>query len=182
MHDDWLFLHQICVAYLSILISLSAKIMSDELILEVAKAGLLHDVGMVEIDPIQLKKPRHKQSCDERRVFELHPVKSFDILKEFSLSDEALLGILQHHESILGIGYPKGLKAHKVSYIARIIQTADEFAFIWKHSLSSESEKPVNQVFDRLRKLHFDKLDPFALAHLYYSFQKAPDFSFVKWA
>ena len=100
--------------------------LSENDVHQIKIAGLLHDIGKIEIDEKILNKPE-KLSKDERRRMQRHPEIGYQILStvnEFSVIAE---DILEHHERWDGKGYPRGLKGEESSLHARIIAVADAY-------------------------------------------------------
>lgn len=93
---------------------------------EVYLSGLLHDIGKIGVrDDILLK--RGSLTDEEYEQLKLHPVIGYEVLKHLKQISYVLPGVLHHHESIDGSGYPDGLIADEIPLIARIIAVADAF-------------------------------------------------------
>ena len=89
-------------------------------------AGLLHDIGKIGIPEAILCKPG-KLTDEEFDVIKKHPRMGHDILKPIASFDVVLDGVLYHHESPNGSGYPEGLRGDEIPLVARIIHVADTF-------------------------------------------------------
>jgi PAS domain S-box-containing protein/putative nucleotidyltransferase with HDIG domain len=87
-------------------------------------AGLVHDVGKIQIPTEILIKPSHLSEI-EFVMIKTHPQVGYDILKEIDFPYPVAQIVLQHHERMDGSGYPKGLKGEKILVEARIIGVAD---------------------------------------------------------
>ena len=87
-------------------------------------AGLVHDVGKIQIPTEILIKPSHLSEI-EFIMIKTHPQVGYDILKEIDFPYPVSQIVLQHHERMDGSGYPKGLKGEKILVEARIIAVAD---------------------------------------------------------
>jgi len=87
-------------------------------------ASRLHDVGKLFIPTDILTKamPLNEQ---ERDFIELHPGKSYDLLKGIPFEGPVLKTIIQHHERINGSGYPKGLTDEEILLTSKILAVAD---------------------------------------------------------
>ena len=99
---------------------------SENDVYQIKIAGLMHDIGKIEIDEKILNKPE-KLSKDEWERMQRHPEIGYRILSsvnEFSVIAE---DILEHHERWDGKGYPRGLKGEEISLHARIIAVADSY-------------------------------------------------------
>jgi len=98
-------------------------------------ASMLHDVGVRHVPPEVLNKPSHLWNYEERFIYEQHPLKAVEILKNIkALPDDVLLMIAEHHENALGTGFPKRLRDVKVSPLGRILGLANQFSHLIIHS------------------------------------------------
>ncbi len=88
--------------------------------------GLLHDVGKIGVPDHVLLKPG-KLSDREFELIKQHPQIGYDIVKNLSQFQDLLPGILHHHESMDGSGYPRGLVGESIPLQARILAVADAF-------------------------------------------------------
>ncbi len=89
-------------------------------------AGMLHDVGKLGVPTKVLQKPG-SLSEEEFAAIQLHPMRGLEIVREIGFLDEALAGIMHHHERMDGRGYPMGLTAGEIPQFARVISVADAF-------------------------------------------------------
>lgn len=122
--DEYTFKHSVDVASMAMIIARRNK-MSDRDVYQIGVAGLLHDLGKCEIPNEILNKP-DKLTDREFEEIKKHPVYGYSILKEKkNISNDILLGVLQHHEKINGSGYPLGVKPDKMGTFAQILAVAD---------------------------------------------------------
>ena len=89
-------------------------------------AGLLHDIGKIGIPDNILLKP-YRLSKHEYEIIKLHPIFSYEIVKNIPKFKKVANCILHHHERMDGSGYPNGLKGHQIEMGARILAIADIF-------------------------------------------------------
>jgi hypothetical protein len=89
-------------------------------------AGMLHDVGKLGV-PTQVLQKTGPLTEDEFAAIQLHPMRGLEIVREIGFLNEALAGIMHHHERIDGRGYPMGFAGHEIPEFARIIAVADAF-------------------------------------------------------
>lgn len=89
-------------------------------------SGLLHDLGKVGITDDVLLKPGRLTDEEFAKIKE-HPQRGYDILKRLEPLKDMLPGVLHHHESWDGSGYPHGLAGEEIPQIARILAIADTF-------------------------------------------------------
>jgi HD-GYP domain-containing protein (c-di-GMP phosphodiesterase class II) len=88
--------------------------------------GLLHDIGKIGIPDKILHKP-DSLSDEEFAVIKQHPVIGYRILQDLASISYVLPGVLYHHESVDGSGYPEGLKGDAIPLMARILAVADGY-------------------------------------------------------
>ncbi len=124
--DEYIFKHSVNV---SLLAAILAKWLgySEQQVLEVSTAGLLHDVGMANIPKDILNKPGLLED-DEFEIVKSHVQTGYDLLKKSSgISEDILNGVLHHHEKMDGSGYPNGIKGEQIHPYGRILAIADVF-------------------------------------------------------
>ena len=89
-------------------------------------SGLLHDVGKIGIpDEVLGKVGRLTQ--DEFAIVQRHPEIGARIVQTMPQLADLLPGILHHHESFDGTGYPHGLKGDAIPLMGRILALADAY-------------------------------------------------------
>lgn len=93
-----------------------------------AAAGLLHDLGMMHIDPVLLE-PSAEISPEQRRQLYSHPLVSVLLLERHAeYRVEMLRAVREHHEVLDGSGYPAGLAATSIGAWGRIVSLAQVVA------------------------------------------------------
>jgi putative nucleotidyltransferase with HDIG domain len=92
----------------------------------VVAAGLLHDIGKIQI-PDEILKKQGRLTDEEFRMIQKHPELGVELLagKEFPWDIKPL--ILYHHEKSNGTGYPSRLSGEAIPIGARIVCIADVF-------------------------------------------------------
>lgn len=122
--DEYTFKHSVDVATIAMIIAKKYGLQEKQ-IYEIGIAGLLHDLGKSKIPNEVLNKPG-KLTDEEFSIMKQHSIFGYGILKEKdNISDNVLMGVLQHHEKINGRGYPLGLSADKMHLYAKILSVAD---------------------------------------------------------
>ena len=89
-------------------------------------AGMLHDVGKLGV-PTKVLQKSGPLTGEEFAAIQLHPMRGLEIVREIGFLDEALAGIMHHHERVDGRGYPLGLAGDEIPEFARVIAVADAF-------------------------------------------------------
>jgi HD superfamily phosphohydrolase YqeK len=120
-------------------------------------AGMLHDVGKLGV-PTKVLQKDGDLSEEEFAAIQLHPMRGLEIVRDIGFLDEALAGIMHHHEKMDGTGYPMGLAGSEIPEFARVISVADAFDSM----TSTRSYRKARSVADGIAELrncagtHFD--------------------------
>lgn len=121
-------------------------------------AGLLHDIGKIEL-PKSILNKIDTLSDEEYNSISKHPVHSANILEPLSGTSNLIDYVIHHHERFDGNGYPDGLKGEEISLGARILCVADCFD-------AMVSERPyrkgmsIEDAFFELKKCSGTQFDP----------------------
>jgi hypothetical protein len=121
-------------------------------------AGMLHDVGKLGV-PTKVLQKTGKLTEEEYAAIQLHPLRGMDIVREIGFLDEALAGIMHHHERIDGRGYPMGLAGDEIPEFARVLAVADAFDSMTS-TRSYRGARPVHEAIAELRKWAGTQFDP----------------------
>jgi hypothetical protein len=89
-------------------------------------AGMLHDVGKLGV-PTKVLQKTGPLTEEELAAIQLHPMRGLEIVRQIGFLEEALAGIMHHHERVDGKGYPMGLAGDEIPEFARVIAVADAF-------------------------------------------------------
>jgi hypothetical protein len=121
-------------------------------------AGMLHDVGKLGV-PTKVLQKTGRLTEEEYAAIQLHPMRGLDIVSEIGFLDEALKGIMHHHERIDGRGYPLGLAGDEIPEFARVLSVADAFDSMTS-TRSYRGARPVAEAISELRKWAGTQFDP----------------------
>ena len=121
-------------------------------------AGMLHDVGKLGV-PTSVLQKRGSLTDDEYAAVQLHPMRGLDMVREIGFLDEALAGIMHHHERIDGKGYPMGLAGDEIPEFARVLGVADAFDAMTSDR-SYRGARPIPEAIAELRKWAGKQFDP----------------------
>lgn len=105
------------------------------------KAALLHDVGKVGIATEILIKPSGLTD-DEFDQIKQHSLYGYQIASFIDENEDVLEAIKYHHERFDGQGYPEGLAAEQIPYLAAVIAVADTYD-------AMTSDRPYRKGLDR---------------------------------
>ncbi|MBB4214538.1 putative nucleotidyltransferase with HDIG domain [Rhizobium sp. BK212] len=124
--DEATFLHSISVSALMILFSRHLGL-DEATVQALGTAGLLHDVGKLEI-PLEILNKEGPLDEDEIKMIRDHPEKGHAILSRQEGISEIVLDVcLNHHERIDGKGYPRKLSEEQVSFHSRLAAICDVY-------------------------------------------------------
>jgi HD domain len=132
--------------------------MRAERVAAIRYAGMLHDVGKLGV-PTSVLQKRSALTDDEYAAVQLHPMRGLDIVREIGFLDEALAGIMHHHERIDGRGYPMGLAGDEIPEFARVLAVADAFDAMTSDR-SYRGARPVPEAIAEMRKCAGQQFDP----------------------
>ncbi len=111
--------------------------LSDEELLTLRRAAVLHDVGKIAIDRELLTKLGDLDD-DDFTALRMHAAMCEQVLADLPWLSGALPIIRHHHERWDGAGYPSGLSGEEIPLGARIVGTAETF----DHLAFGSSYKP----------------------------------------
>jgi HD domain len=121
-------------------------------------AGMLHDVGKLGV-PTKVLQKTGPLTEEEYAAIQLHPMRGLEIVREIGFLNEALAGIMHHHERIDGRGYPMGFAGDEIPEFARVIAVADAFDSMTS-TRSYRKARSIAQGVDELRKGAGTQFDP----------------------
>lgn len=96
---------------------------------ELALAGLLHDIGKINL-PVEIcDKEMSQMGSEALAAYKNHPKYTLDVvkLKKMVIPDRVSKAIVQHHECMNGSGYPAGLEGMRISPEGRLLAIANVF-------------------------------------------------------
>ena len=129
--DPYTSYHQKRVANISVKIAEELGL-PEEQIRGIYEAGLIHDLGKIQVPADILSKPG-KLTELEFDMIKIHPKVGYDLLKGIEFPWPIAQIIYQHHERMDGSGYPRKLKGDKILMEARIIGIADVIEAMSSH-------------------------------------------------
>lgn len=93
-----------------------------------ASAGLLHDIGMLHVDPVLLQ-PAHRLNREQRRQLYSHPLLSTTLVeRHHQYPREVVRAVSEHQEYLDGSGYPRNLAGDAISAMGRVVCLAQVVA------------------------------------------------------
>ena len=124
----------------------------------ISYAGMLHDVGKLGV-PTKVLQKTGALTEEDYAAIQLHPMRGLEIVREIGFLDEALTGIMHHHERIDGKGYPMGLAADEIPEFARVIAVADAFDSMTS-TRSYRQARGIREAVEELRRGSGSQFDP----------------------
>lgn len=113
---------------------------SEEGCRELAVAGLLHDVGKLELEKYVYVKGE-TLTIEEIKYVRTHATLGYTLLAGKGYSRFILESVLYHHENFDGSGYPGNLVGTDIPIGARILRVCDVYAAL-------TSDRPYRRAFD----------------------------------
>ena len=117
-------------------------------LVELAKAGLLHDIGKIDIPTEILNKPG-KLNDYEFSIMQTHPKKGFDRLRDLGVEVLVKEAALRHHEKLTGDGYPDGIT--DITLSTQIVTVSDIFSALTELR-SYKKPMPTSEAFRIMRE------------------------------
>ncbi len=108
---------------------------------DLALAGLLHDIGKLELAKYVYGKEDETLIIEEMRYVRRHSRLSAEILEKKGYSEKIVDMVRYHHENCDGSGYPMNLLRDEIPLGARILRVCDVFAAL-------TADRPYRKAFD----------------------------------
>lgn len=168
--DEYTFKHSVDVATMAMIVAKQHGLNNKE-IYEIGIAGLLHDLGKSKIPNEVLNKPG-RLNDEEFAIMKQHSVYGYEILKEKeNYSPSVLLGVLQHHEKMNGMGYPMGVSSEKMHLFAKILSVVDIYdALVTERSYKKafSQRDAVEMIMSMTQELDLDVMKSFLESMILY--------------
>ena len=113
-------------------------------------ASLLHDIGMLKVDPSKQRDPKHNRR---------HVTVGHRMLAGIRLWQEIAPIVLYHHEWFDGHGYPEGLVGDTIPLEARIIAVADAYDAMIRDDVQHVGLS-IEEALEELRDCAGKQFDP----------------------
>ena len=126
--------HNTRVAAMCGILALQLKLDSEKSAHIIGMAGLLHDVGLMQLGLDEALGERAKMlTTEERKVYETHPKVGSEVLAALKRFDPTVVqAVSQHHFRRDGSGFPDRSNFTHIHICAEIIGIVDEYDYILK--------------------------------------------------
>ncbi|TSE35278.1 HD-GYP domain-containing protein [Tepidimonas charontis] len=124
--DDYTYMHSVAVC--ALMVALARQLgLSEPEVRAAGFAGLLHDIGKMDIPLVILNKPG-RLTEEEYAIVREHPRRGWERLRAAGIVEEPTLDVcLHHHERIDGTGYPDRLSGEAITLMARMGAVCDVY-------------------------------------------------------
>jgi HD-GYP domain-containing protein (c-di-GMP phosphodiesterase class II) len=123
--SPWTYRHsdRTCVIATSIAVAMGGD---DEMLSDIRRAALLHDIGKLALSNRILDKPGELTDAEFAKV-RRHPLITMSILARVPQLRRIALLAGAHHERLDGSGYPRGLRGDRLTMPMRVLAVADVY-------------------------------------------------------
>lgn len=134
-------------------------------LIKLAKAGLLHDLGKIDI-PVEILNKPGKLNDYEFSIMQTHPRKGYNRLIQLEVEEQVQDAALRHHEKLSGKGYPNGVT--DIALPTQIITVSDIFSALtelrsYKKPMSSSKAFEIMRGMDGLNSEFIEILESRAI-------------------
>ena len=132
--------------------------MSEEKIVFLKYAAVLHDIGKIGVSEIILNKEGKLLDLEWDSI-RAHPVIGQTIIKKIRFLFDIGLVVRYHHERYDGKGYPDGVKGEEIPLESRIIAVADTYDAITSDRIYRKG-RTHDEAIAELKRVAGSQLDP----------------------
>lgn len=154
--DEYTYKHSVDVGTIAMLIGRNAGMEDNDLHI-LSTAGILHDIGKIDVPPEILNKPA-KLTDEEFSVMKKHPVYGYERIKSTSIDEDIKLAVLMHHENQDGSGYPLHVDSTKLTIYAEILAVSDVYDALATKRPYKEARRQ-NEVIEMMMGM-YNKFNP----------------------
>jgi HD-GYP domain-containing protein (c-di-GMP phosphodiesterase class II) len=164
-HDAYTYQHSVGVGLNAIALGKRMRMPSEQDLIDLGIAGLLHDIGKTKVDPKIINKPGALDKGEWEQMRQ-HSLWGYELLKDNrDVSQRSKLAVLHHHEEGAGGGYPHGLTDSQISVFAKMITIADIFNALTTDRTYSKAKSPF-EAFKLIQSAMLHKVDKQLFAEL----------------
>jgi HD-GYP domain-containing protein (c-di-GMP phosphodiesterase class II) len=143
-YDYYTYTHSVNVATMSIALGIAAGVKKAKDLSALALGAILHDIGKSQINHALLNKPG-TLTQEEYQSITSHVMKGYEMFRgNPSISELAMIPLLQHHEKLGGGGYPNGLSSGQIHLFGRIVAVIDVYDALTTERAYRKALKPFD--------------------------------------
>ncbi len=121
--------HCMSTALIAMMLAKKAQIVSVHNHMKIIIAAFYHDIGHDYENKELMQKSRFLYNEHEMALYKAHTEKGAKILSDIPEITQDIVDIVaQHHETVDGGGFPKGLTKHAIHPLAKVLRLADEYS------------------------------------------------------
>jgi HD-GYP domain-containing protein (c-di-GMP phosphodiesterase class II) len=140
-------------------VMIGQKLLPNEkqLVVELALAGMLHDIGMKFVDQEILDK-QERLTPEEFDEVKKHCLLGADLLTRLKVPKGVVMAALSHHERFDGSGYMEGLSGKNIHPTARITAISDVYDAITSDRAYADKKQHIDALVEMKSMSHlFDE-------------------------
>lgn len=168
-HDFYTYNHSLDVSIYSLGLGQFVGFRGAEL-RELGLGGLFHDIGKRYI-PLDIICKNGPLTDDEWATMQKHPAYGLKILSEHNAAENVIACAYEHHESLLGNGYPQKMPGDQIHPMARVVSVADTYDALTTKRSYNDPMKPTEAIELMTGKLA-GRYDPEVMRAITAIFQK----------
>jgi len=155
--QEEVFHHALNTCILSLILAKSANLPPED-IFTIGLGALFHDIGKLRI-PKSLILKTQPLTKSEKAFLQLHPQFGLEIVSKITSFPEGPKKIIgEHHETLDGKGYPKGLKGDEIEIKTRIVSIVNTYDNLCNPPILEKAMTPYQALAFMYKKLG-EKLD-----------------------
>lgn len=146
--------HALMVSALSILVAQELGWANETILEKLCLGGMFHDIGLLKVPKLLLKKAYLEMTLEDKTVYERHPFHGAQMARLVpSLSSDVVSMIYEHHENSVGTGFPRKLDDSKLGPLSKIIAISDQFAELLLPQFNDEEPFKPQQAMNYIENI-----------------------------
>ena len=132
--------------------------LADGEISTIERGALLHDLGKLAMPEALLRKPA-PLTVEEQRLIRMHPLLGSELIQHVPYLVDASSVVLDVHERLDGLGFPRGVRSDALSVNARIVTVADAYDTMTRPRVFRDALPPAEAMLEleRCSGTQFDR-------------------------
>jgi HD-GYP domain-containing protein (c-di-GMP phosphodiesterase class II) len=157
--------HAAIVGSLSMILGMLTGLNESKLRVDLSVGGLLHDIGMLDMDSELIHKfyTETELSEEELSAYKTHCSKGVEFvnkaLKSPIISDNVVSIIRMHHENSSGSGFPEGISINRLPSHIKLIAIVDKVAKYLHKGMAMDLRYCIYDIFQEQSDMDVRELD-----------------------